>query len=130
MSARKTIFPKANPGETSLLSQCPLLAYVTQRFSRSESAFALELLFSERGLKEHHMHELIKILTALHEDIDFTTTDSLFDNKIIDSFDIVTIIAEVHDRFDITISAEYIIPENFNSAQALWALIEKLKDEN
>jgi len=115
---------------TSLLSQCPLLAYVTQRHSRSESAFALEFLFSKRGLKEPHMQELITILTTLHEDIDFTTTQSLFDNKIIDSFDIVTIIAEVHDRFDITISAEYITPENFNSAQALWTLIEKLKEEN
>ena len=76
------------------------------------------------------MTELLEILSELHEDIDFSTAEALFDNKIIDSFDIVTIIAEVHDRFDITISAEYITPENFNSAQALWTLIEKLKEEN
>ena len=75
------------------------------------------------------MTELLEILTELHEDIDFTTTEALFDNKIIDSFDIVSIIAEVYDRFDITITAEHIIPENFNSIRALWALIEKLKEE-
>ena len=76
------------------------------------------------------MNELLEILNDLHEDVDFTTTEALFDNKIIDSFDIVSIIAEIHDRFDVTISAEYIIPENFNSATALWVLIEKLREEN
>ena len=75
------------------------------------------------------MHELLEILTELHEDIDFTTAESLFDNKIIDSFDVVSIIAEVYERFDITIYAEHIIPENFNSAKALWTLIEKLLED-
>jgi len=76
------------------------------------------------------MNELIEILTELHEDIDFTTAESLFDNKIIDSFDVVTIVGEIYQRFDITVSAEHIIPENFNSAKALWNLIQKLKEEN
>ena len=76
------------------------------------------------------MNELLEILTELHEDVDFTTAENLFDDKIIDSFDIVTIIAEVYDRFDVTISAEYIIPENFSSAKTLWALIENLLEEN
>ncbi|MCL2718196.1 MAG: acyl carrier protein [Lachnospiraceae bacterium] len=76
------------------------------------------------------MNELLEILTDLHEDIDFTTAEAIFDNKIIDSFDIVSIIAEIYDRFDVTISAEYIVPENFNSAKALFALIEKLQEEN
>ncbi|MCL2052300.1 MAG: acyl carrier protein [Lachnospiraceae bacterium] len=75
------------------------------------------------------MNELLEILAELHEDVDFSTAEAIFDNKIIDSFDVVTIIAEVHDRFDVAISAEYIIPENFNSAKALWALIEKLIKE-
>jgi acyl carrier protein len=75
------------------------------------------------------MHELLEMLTELHEDVDFTTAESLFDSKIIDSFDIVSIIAEVYERFDITIYAEHIIPENFNSAKALWALIEKLMED-
>ena len=33
------------------------------------------------------------------------------------------------DKFDVVISAEYMVPENFNSAQALWDLIQKLEDE-
>jgi acyl carrier protein len=76
------------------------------------------------------MNELLAILTELHEDVDFANCQAdLFDDKIIDSFDIVTIIGEIYERFDVTISAEYIIPANFNSVAALWALIEKLQDE-
>ena len=76
------------------------------------------------------MEELLEILEDLHPDVDFETTENLVDGKVIDSFDIVAIISEVADRFDVTISAEYIVPENFNSAKALWALIQKLEDED
>ena len=75
------------------------------------------------------MEELLEILEDLHPEVDFDTEDSLIDNKILDSFDIVTIVAEVNDTFDVAIPAEELIPENFNSAQALWELIEKLMDE-
>ena len=62
--------------------------------------------------------------------MDFETCDTLFDDKILDSFDIVSIIAEIEDQFDVVISAEKIVPENFNSAQALYALIQELEDED
>ena len=75
------------------------------------------------------MDELIEILKDLHEDVDFHTCTTLIDDKILDSFDIVTIISEIDDKFDVTIPAEEIIPENFNSAEALYALIEKLGDD-
>lgn len=75
------------------------------------------------------MEELMEILTNLHPDVDFETCDTLVDDKILDSFDIVTIIAEVADAFDVTISAKYILPEHFNSARALYDLIQKLEDE-
>lgn len=75
------------------------------------------------------MEELLEILEDLHPEVDFETEDALIDNKILDSFDIVTIVAEVNDEFDVAIPAEELIPENFNSAQALWALIERLMDE-
>ena len=73
--------------------------------------------------------ELLDILTELHPDVDFDTETSLIDDKIITSFDVVTIIAEIDDQFDITIPAGEIIPANFNSAKALYALVEKLMDE-
>lgn len=78
---------------------------------------------------DHFMDELLEILSDLHPEIDFETCDTLIDDKILDSFDIVTIISEINDQFDVTISAENITPENFNSAQALYKLIERLEDE-
>lgn len=75
------------------------------------------------------MNELLEILNELHPDVDFETCDTLIDDEILDSFDIVSLIAEINNEFDITISAKDIIPANFNSAQALWALIERLEDE-
>lgn len=74
------------------------------------------------------MEKLLEILRNLHPDVDFENTKNLADGKILDSFDIVTIIAEVAEEFDVTISAKYILPENFNSADALYALIQKLED--
>lgn len=75
------------------------------------------------------MEELLDILKDLHPDIDFENEDKLIDNMILDSFDIVTLISEISDRFDVTITAENIIPDNFNSAKALYDLIKRLEDE-
>ena len=54
------------------------------------------------------MNELISILTELHDDVDFTTETGLIENGILNSLDIVSIITEVSDRFDVTIPAEEI----------------------
>lgn len=75
------------------------------------------------------MDELLEILEELHPEVDFNTCTRLVDDKIIDSFDIVTIITEINNTFDVAIPAEEIIPENFNSAKALYALIERLEEE-
>lgn len=76
------------------------------------------------------MEDLLEILNDLHPEVDFEKEEHLIDNKILDSFDIVTIISEVADQFDVTITAEYILPEYFNSAGALYELIQKLEDED
>ena len=75
------------------------------------------------------MEQLLKILSDLHPDVDFTATEDLVDEGILDSLDIVTLVTEIHAEFDVTIPAEEIIPENFNSAEALMALIERLDEE-
>lgn len=75
------------------------------------------------------MEELLEILNNLHPEVDFDTCTTLVDDKIIDSFDIVTIISEVNEEYDVVIPAEEIVPENFNSAQALYDLIQRLEDE-
>ena len=75
------------------------------------------------------MDELIAILKDIHPDVDYATATNLIDGKILDSFDVISLVSEIADKFDVVISAEYMVPENFNSAQALWDLIRKLEDE-
>lgn len=71
---------------------------------------------------------LLEILEELHPDIDFNTNEKLIDEKILDSFDIITLISEVSEEFDVSISADKIIPENFNSLESLCNLINNLID--
>lgn len=75
------------------------------------------------------MERLISILGELHPEIDFKTTDSLVDDGILDSLDIVSLVSQIDVEFDVSIPAEEIIPENFNSAAALYALITRLDEE-
>ena len=75
------------------------------------------------------MHDLIAILTDLHPDVDFTTQTGLIENGILNSLDIVTLITEINDTFDVMIPAEEIMPENFDSAEALWTLISRLDED-
>ena len=72
------------------------------------------------------MDKLMRILSELSSDIDFETEDALIDGGLLDSFDIVTLVAEIDDAFGIEIPAEALIPENFNSAKAIFALIQRL----
>ena len=76
------------------------------------------------------MEELLDILKELHPDVDFEHCDKLIDDKILDSIDIVSLVAEINDAFDVSVPAEEIVPENFNSAQALFELVERLSDED
>ena len=75
------------------------------------------------------MEQLLEILNELHPDVDFETANDLIDGKILDSFDIVTLVAEIDSEFDVAIPAEELIPENFNSAAALYELITRLSEE-
>ena len=76
------------------------------------------------------MEALLNILKELHPEVDFETCDTLIDDKILDSFDIISIITSVNTEYDVAIPAEEISPENFNSAEALYDLIERLQDED
>ena len=75
------------------------------------------------------MDALLEILTNLHPEVDFETCSTLVDDKIIDSFDIVTIISEINEEYDVVIPAEEIVPENFNSAEGIWNLCERIKGD-
>lgn len=75
------------------------------------------------------MEELLTILCEMHPDVDFTVEEHLIDDMILDSMDIVSLITEIGENFDVTITARDIIPANFNSAKALYELIQRLEDE-
>ena len=75
------------------------------------------------------METLLKILRSMHPDVDFTAEDDLIGNGVLDSLDIVTLITEINNTFDVSIPAEEVIPENFASVASLWALIERLDEE-
>lgn len=76
------------------------------------------------------MEELLNILNEMHPDVDFETRERLIDDGVLDSLDIVSLISEISETFDVTITARDIVPENFNSAKALYALIQRLEDED
>ena len=73
---------------------------------------------------------LLEILTDLHPDVDFEGCDTIVDDKILDSFDIISLVSDINDEFDVVITAEKIIPDNFNSLDALCNLVRKLMDED
>ena len=74
------------------------------------------------------MDELLKIMSEIRPDIDFKTETALIDADILDSFDIISIVSEVNDCFGIEINVNDLLPENFNSAEALYQLIVKMQN--
>ena len=74
------------------------------------------------------MEELLEILKEVNADVDFENCETLIDDGVLDSFDIVSIVGELNDAFDIEITPVDIIPDNFNSAKAMWNMVQKLQD--
>ena len=85
--------------------------------------------FVNRPKEEIIMERLLEILSSIRSDIDFANEDKLIDDGILDSFDIVSIVAELCAEYDVTITVDMLEPENFNSAAAIHALVERLVDE-
>ena len=74
------------------------------------------------------MDELLKIMSAVRPDIDFENETKLIDDELLDSFDIISIVSDVNEEFDVDINVDDLLPENFNSAAALYELITKLQE--
>ena len=75
------------------------------------------------------MEELMEILEDLRPDVDFETEDKLIDGGVLSSFEIITLVTNLNEGFDIEISPKYLIPENFNSAKTMWDMINTILDE-
>ena len=72
------------------------------------------------------MDEILGILKDVRPDVDFVNEKRLIDDEILDSFDIITIVSEFNETFDIDIDVEDLEPENFNTVQAMKELIDRL----
>lgn len=74
------------------------------------------------------MDKLLEILKGIRPDVDFENETELIDDGILDSFDVVSIISEIDDAFGVQIRINELDPENFNSAEAIWSIIQKLRN--
>ena len=71
------------------------------------------------------MSKILDILNEIRPDLDFNSEKQLVDQGLLDSFDLVSIISELNDAFEINIRVNDLQPENFNSVEAMMALVER-----
>ena len=75
------------------------------------------------------MNELLEILNEIDDTIDYETETGLIDDHLLDSLSIISLVAELEDTFDVTIPAVEIIPANFNSANAMLEMVQRLQED-
>lgn len=76
------------------------------------------------------MKELFEILENINPDINYKAEDKLIDNGLLDSLSILSLVADLEDTFEIEIGPVDLIPLNFNSAESMWSMIQRLQKEN
>lgn len=76
------------------------------------------------------MEKLLEILRDIQPDIDYETCEDLIDGHLLDSLSIIAMIADLEDTFDVTIPTVEIVPENFNSACRIYAMLTRLQEED
>ena len=75
------------------------------------------------------MDKLLKVLESVRPDIDFANATKLIDDHMLDSFDIIQIVNELNEAYDIEINVSDLEPDNFNDVGAILKLVEKLANE-
>lgn len=75
------------------------------------------------------MEKILNILQEIKPGVDFSVEENIIEDELLDSFDIVTLVAKLNDEFDIEITPSDLIPENFSSAKNIYNLVKKLEDE-
>ena len=73
--------------------------------------------------------QIIEILEDIQPEADYETCQTLIDDHILTSLDVLSLVAELEDEFDVTIPTVEIIPSNFNSVDAIAAMVERLQEE-
>lgn len=74
------------------------------------------------------MNEILEILEEIKSGVDFEHEDQIVTGKVLDSIDITNLIAKLEDRYDIEIGMEYLDNEYFDSAEAIWNMVQELRD--
>ena len=74
------------------------------------------------------MEKIIEILNGLKSGVDFTTEEHIVTGKVLDSIDITSLIALLEEEFDIEIGMEYMENSNFDSAEAIWEMVQELQE--
>ena len=87
------------------------------------------LFYKKLKMEVDMRDQILEILTEQRPDVDFNSETSLVTNGILESFDIVSIVAELDDTFDIEISPKELVAENFDSLDAIEAMVERLSEE-
>ena len=81
-------------------------------------------------MDEVALSEVISMLEDIKEDVDYESETALVDDRVLDSFDILAVISALDDEFDVSVPAKDIVPDNFNSAEAICELVRRLLEED
>ena len=76
------------------------------------------------------MDKVMEILMNMDDSIDYEKEQALIDDHILDSFGVITLVSDLEEALDISIEAGEMIPENFNSAQAIWNMVRRLQENS
>ncbi len=74
------------------------------------------------------MEKLLKLLESLKPGVDFKNSKNMIEEGLIDSFDMINIIANINEEFGIDFSVAEIVPENFETVETLYKTIERIKN--
>ena len=74
------------------------------------------------------MEKLMNILMEIDDSIDYDNEKALIDGRLLDSFGVITLVSELEDAYDIEIEASEMIPDNFNSAEAIYKMVLRLQE--
>lgn len=75
------------------------------------------------------MERIYKILEQIIPNTDFRNAKDLVDSKILTSLNIVKLVSNLNEEFDIEITPIHLIPENFNSVESMYKLVQELDGE-
>lgn len=75
------------------------------------------------------MEELLELLKEIKPEIDYNVEKNMVEDELLDSFDIIEIVSALADTFGVEVSPKELLPENFASIEAIWEVVQNLKQK-